>query len=247
MTVLGSNLGRRLVLCTVLVLGLAACATAPRESGINDPNEAANRRTHEMNKSVDKALLKPLSGSNSGSGQGPVAAGITNAAANLSLPGIVLNDLLQLNLEDAAHNTTRFVVNSTVGIAGLIDVAGTMGVPERSSDFGETLHVWGFPEGPYMELPFFGPSTARDTAGMVVDYVIDPLNLVTPRRYWYAPATIKLIKQLGNRGKYASLIDSIYYGSEDSYAQARLLYLQSRRQQLYGELDEEDLEDPYAE
>lgn len=228
-------------------LVLSACAPAPSVSTINDPFEARNRKVHAFNKSVDQAVLRPMAGVSGGGSGGLVVSGITNVASNLSMPGMVLNDLLQLNLADATSNTARFLVNSTFGFAGLFDLASRAGLTERSTDFGETLHVWGVPEGNFVELPLLGPSTQRDTAGFVVDLVIDPLNFVVPRRHLYVGPTVRAAKMLGDRSRFAGLFESLYYESADSYSQSRLLYLQSRRHQLEGGLNEDDLEDPYAE
>ena len=103
-----------------------------------------NRSIHELNKSLDTIALRPASQVYGNLGPKPLRIGVNNFASNLSIPGTVVNDLLQLRLDDAVHNTARFLVNSTVGLAGLFDPASELGVEPRPSDFGETLHVWGF-------------------------------------------------------------------------------------------------------
>jgi phospholipid-binding lipoprotein MlaA len=239
------GLSAALGLCALIAV--SACAPAPRASEISDPFETANRATHDLNKSIDRTLLQPTAKAYSGVARGPVGTGIHNFTGNLALPGMVLNDLLQLKFDEAIVNTARFALNSTFGLAGLLDVAGQNGIYEKSTDFGETLHVWGFSEGHYIELPFFGPSTGRDAAGLVVDFLIDPVNNGAPLARRYVTFGAKLVDKVGDRSRYGDLVDSILYGSEDSYAQGRLLYLQSRRRDLYGGLSELDLEDPYAE
>ncbi len=231
----------------VVSLGLAACTPAPVVSTINDPFERENRAIHKINKAMDKAVIKPLSGAYGAITRGAISTGVSNFSSNLSLPRIVANDLLQLNLKDAVANTFRFALNSTVGIGGIFDIATQNGLDQRNTDFGETLYVWGIPEGAYVELPFLGPSTQRATVGTVVDFIFDPLNRVVrpPKRYIGTAA--HLLNKLGDRNKYSIMVDSILYGSVDSYAQARLLYLQSRRMELSGKLNEADLEDPYAQ
>jgi len=235
------------LLPAALAIGLSACAPAPRISTINDPLEVQNRKRHEANKRLDQAILKPLSGAVGGKGGGPISRGISNFASNLSLPGVILNDMLQLNLPEAFSNTARFVMNSTVGLAGVLDVATQNGLSKQDSDFGETLYVWGMPEGRYLELPLLGPSTERDAIGKVVDFLIDPVDRLVPAPQRYVGTAAKALDTVGDRGRYSGLVDSVLYESEDSYAQSRLLYLQSRRRVLYGELTEDDLEDPYAE
>ncbi len=241
------RLRRLFLLVLPLTVGLAACAPQPRPSGINDPGETQNRRVHAFNTALDRAILKPASHSYMKVTPNPIARGASNLAANLSLPGVIANDLLQLKLGDATSNTLRLALNSTFGIAGLIDVASQNGLAQRDTDFGQTLQVWGVGEGAYVELPILGPSTQRDALGTVVDFAADPLRrlLTGPRRY-ISPVAHAL-KKLEDRDTYASTVDSILYDSADSYAQARLLYLQSRRSKLYGGVSAADLEDPYAQ
>ena len=238
----------RTVLClaTMMVI-IAACTPAPRATGINDPYEAQNRKVHALNKSLDRSVLKPVAHSYGTVTRGPISTGVSNFASNLSLPRYVLNDLLQLNIKEATHNTLRLAINSTVGLGGIFDVASQGGLYEKSTDFGETLHVWGVGEGAYMELPVLGPSTTRDAIGTAVDFAIDPLNRLLTGRRKYVGTTAFILKKLGDRDKYSSTVDSVLYESEDSYAQARILYLQSRRRDLSGGLTDAELEDPYAQ
>ena len=228
----------------LVVLALAGCA-APPPLADNDPNEADNRAIHQFNVAVDKAVLSPVAGALGGAAKGPIGEGVSNIATNLSMPSSVANKLLQGNLVDAVHNTVRFAVNTTVGIGGLFDPASAIGLEARKSDFGATLHIWGAPEGDYAELPFIGPSTSRDTLGMIVDFAIDPLGLFLPAdlRDWARVA--KYGSKLGDRARFSSSVDSILHESADSYAQTRLLYLQSRRFELGQEVDGNDFIDPY--
>lgn len=227
---------------------LAACAGPDVANGIYDPFEAENRRTHEVNRTLDRVLLRPSSGAYGKVVPEEVRNSVGNFSSNLSMPSIVLNDLLQLQLGDAIHNSARLIVNTTLGLGGIFDVATNGGIPLRSNDFGETLHVWGFKEGAYIELPLLGPSTTRDTVGGVVNLVIDPVGqMVAPRHRVLVTAT-SAASSLGDRYRYTDTIDSILYESADSYAQARLFYLENRRFQLGISADEEDdLYDIYDE
>lgn len=229
------------------VFGLSACAPAPHATEIKDPYEAKNRKVHQLNKDLDRAILKPLSQGYGAATSGAISNGIGNFSGNMGMPGIILNDALQLNLPDFFSNTFRFVVNTTVGIGGLVDVAGQNGLAERGTDFGETLHVWGVPEGNFVELPLYSASTERDAVGIVVDFAIDPMNYLLPGNQRYIGTVSKVLNSIGDRDKFAGFIESVFYESEDSYAQGRILYLQSRRKDLYGELTDDELEDPYAE
>ena len=233
----------------VAVVALGACAARDVPVGVNDPNEERNRKIHAFNKRVDDGVLRPLSSGYVGGVPAPVQKGVGNFAGNLSTPGYFVNDVLQGNIDDAAHNFVRFIFNTTIGLGGLFDPATSWGLHERSSDFGETLHVWGAPEGAYMELPFLGPSTQRDAAGKVVDIFTNPLSYVIPAPEKYGMPVVKGFSGVGARYRYRELVDSILYDSADSYAQARLLYLDARRFQLSGSSSGPNAGDvdPYAD
>ena len=236
----------RVVWVSLLAVALlAACGPRPVASGINDPFEASNRQTHEFNVAMASAV-SGLAGDGQG-GAEPVLTVASNFAGNLGLPSKILNSLLQGRLEPAVMNTLRLVVNTTFGVGGLFDAAGTsFGLPEHSTDFGETLYVWGVGEGAYLELPIIGPTTERDAVGKVVDFFIDPLgSVLTVREH----NTVRLIRGVGNtagRLRYAGSVNAVLAGSADSYAQARLIYLQNRRYAL-GATSDDDVFDPYAE
>ena len=207
---------------------VAGCGAASGPDAINDPFEPANRKVHGFNKGVDRALVGPAS-KGVGIVPEPVRQGIDNVADTLSLPGDIANNLLQLRLADAGQNTLRLGVNLTFGLAGLLDVSSELGLEGQPTDFGETLHVWGVGEGPYLELPLAGPSTLRDTVGMAVDVALDPVGRALPVREANAATAIRIFSRLGDRARFSDTVDSLLYDSADSYAQARLLYLQNRR------------------
>lgn len=239
---------RRLMVLGPVLAGLAACAPAPAAQGIFDPREEANREAHEFNKAIDTALLKPVSAAFAGEGEpGLVSRGVANFADNLAEPARVVNSLLQFNLPEAGQSTLRFVVNSTFGLAGLFDPSTAMGVQVKDTDFGETLHVWGVGEGAYVEVPFLGPSTERDVVGKIVDYAINPVSILLDPPESTVATIAGLASTVGDRGRYSNTVDSILYDSADSYAQARLLYLQNRRYELGQEVSDDNFEDPYAE
>lgn len=228
---------------------LSACGPAPVPSGINDPNEANNRQVHEFNRGVDRALLRPTANTYSSILPEPIENGVTNFAQNLDAPGDVVNNVLQLRLGKAAENTLRFAINTTLGIGGLFDPATALGVAGDPTDFGETLHVWGVEEGEYAEVPFIGPTTGRDTLGLVVDVALNPVRLALPSPESYYATGASIASGLSNRARFGDTVDSILYESADSYAQARLLYLQNRRFEL-GQTaggDDAGFEDPYAD
>lgn len=253
-----SGQGLRLTLAFVVATSLAACAAKPSADAINDPFEPTNRKIHGFNKAVDRTLLSPAS-----KGYGvvpePLKRAVGNVADTLDIPGDIANNLLQLRLFAAAENTLRLGVNLTFGLAGTMDVSSELGLEGRPTDFGETLHVWGVGEGPYLELPLAGPSTVRDTVGTVVDVALNPVRLALPEKEAMAATILKVFSRLGDRDRFSDTVDSVLYDSADSYAQARLLYLQNRRFQLGqgagtdsadGASDDafiDPYEDPYAE
>jgi phospholipid-binding lipoprotein MlaA len=215
-------------------------------SGINDPYEADNRRMHAFNKALDSAVVGRGAEGFAAAVPEPVRRGIGNVADNLDLPRLVVNGVLQGRAEDALANTFRLAINTTVGLGGLLDPATAMGLPVRQTDFGETLHVWGWGEGRYLELPVLGPSTERDALGKVVDAALNPLRYALPPAERNAAIALGVLSRLDDRARFSGTVDSILYESADSYAQARLLYLQNRRFELGGEAGA-DYEDPYED
>jgi phospholipid-binding lipoprotein MlaA len=232
-----------------LAAALAGCAAAPDGKLINDPYEQANRQVHDFNTGLDKALLRPASEVTEALPD-VLTDRVVDFADNLALPGMVVNGLLQGDLESAISNTFRFVVNTTIGVGGLFDPADEAGLYEKSTDFGQTLAVWGVPEGAYVVLPFLGPSTERDTFGLIVDFAFDPLQFLVPPEVQEFQPYAFVGKKVISRGRFGATVDSLLYESADPYAQARLLYLQSRRFDLGVPVDSAYMEggvDPYAD
>lgn len=229
----------RACLAMGLMVLVSACASpgpghAPQQPF--DPYETQNRKFHEFNRSLDKAVIRPAGREYSNFLPDDIETVIGRFAFNLSLPGAIVNNILQGNGKGATADTYRFLVNSTVGLGGFFDPATEMGMPEATdADFGETLYVWGVREGAYIELPLLGPATERATAGKVVDLFTNPLSytLESPENYYGTVASVSA--RLSDRGRYSDTIDSILYESSDSYAQARSLYLQNRRFKLGGD------------
>lgn len=219
------------VLLSLLAVALSACGPAPQASGINDPLEPMNRATHGLNKGLDRVILRPGAQAY-GVVPAPVRQGVSNFADTLDLPGDMANHMLQGRLGEATTNFLRFGVNVVFGLGGLLDVASEAGLPRDDTDFGETLHVWGVGEGPYVELPGFGPSTARDAVGTVVDFALNPVSRAAGGDAATVATVAKVLARLNDRKRYSNTVDSILYDSADSYAQARLLYLQNRRFEL---------------
>ncbi len=230
------------------VAGLTAgCAAAPAPQGIQDPNENANRRVHAFNTGVDRALLRPASQVYGTVVPRPVRKGLSNFSENLDEPGDFINHVLQGRIDLAAQNALRFAVNTTAGVGGLMDAASWLGMPEATTDFGETLHRWGAGEGNYVELPLSGPSTTRDSWGSVVDIALNPLTYLDDASITDKALIADTAATIGDRYTFGETFDSVLYDSADSYAQARLLYLQNRRFELGQEADDDSFVDPYED
>lgn len=230
-------------------MALTACARPESTSGIYDPNERFNRQIHAFNRGLDRALLAPTASAYGTAVPGVVRDKVDNFASNIDLPRTIVNNTLQLKVEDGVHNLFRFLINSTMGIGGIFDPAQSFGLEERRSDFGETLYVWGVAEGPYHELPVVGPATRRDFAGRMVDLFLNPISYVLEGDQRAIPQAASVFSRLGDRYRYSGTIESILYESADSYAQARLLYLENRRFELLGRGEDEEPEyfDPYED
>lgn len=242
MTIAAAKRGRWFGLL-VVVLALAACGVPPA-GGINDPYEANNRAVHEFNKGLDRALLRPA-GQATTHLPDAIRIPVSNFARNTGLPSAIVNNVLQGDIGGAATNIMRFVINSTVGVLGLADPAGAIGLHEVEADFGGTLARWGVDEGAYLELPVLGPSTERDAAGRLVDLALNPLGHIGHERVtrWHYPAW--LLDGIIDRGRFGDTVDSVLYESADSYAQMRLIYLQNRRFAL-GQGGDDAYIDPYG-
>lgn len=253
-TLIASRLFRTPILLAALALGLSACTTsqdpALRSDGFNDPYEEQNRAIHAFNKSLDKNIVRPVS---RGYAVVPyeLRDRVNDFSENLQMPGVAINSLLQGDVRGVGLATTRFVVNTTIGFVGFVDAASEFNIPEHTTDFGETLAVWGVGEGAYIEIPLWGPSTQRDAVGLLTDFFTNPLTFFTintsPEQF--VPPTARAGAWLNDRDKLSNSIDSVLYESADSYAQARSIYLQNRRFELgqAGAGAEDTYVDPYGD
>jgi phospholipid-binding lipoprotein MlaA len=170
----------------VLAAGLAGCSSQPPSTdvscadiaySVNDPAEPFNRGVFAFNRVVDDYALAPVA---RGYRYSPdfFQTGVHNFVANFGEPKVFINDLLQGNPMRSANTLGRFVLNTTVGVVGLIDVSGMAGIPRHDADFGQTFGVWGIPQGPYLFIPVLGPSTVRDGTGLIVRAYASPLAYV---------------------------------------------------------------------
>ena len=221
---------------------LSACRV-PLEDGISDPFEASNRQAHEINKSIDKNIIRPMALVYGDITPIKLQSVANNMSMNFSLPRYSMNYILQGELINASRSSMKFLVNSTLGVGGIYDFSSQLGLTSEKTDFGETMAKWGFREGPYLEILVLGPSNQRDGIGKVVDLVLDPVSLIGVGAKSAATAT-SVAFGLSARSQFRESIDSILYESADSYAQSRLFFLQNRRYEL-GTNKIEHYIDPY--
>ena len=158
--------GMVLMLLATVLMG---CASVPDPQDPRDPFEGFNRSMYKFNDAVDRAVLKPVAKGYAAITPDAVDKGVTNVFSNLGDVWVVANDLMQLKIGQAVSDTWRFVINSTFGIYGIFDVATHLGLEKHKEDFGQTLGHWGVGPGPYLVLPILGPSTVRDTTGIIVE------------------------------------------------------------------------------
>ena len=218
---------KALLLATLLGGMLSGCASTAN----NDPLEGFNRGVYKFNDVADKAVIKPVAGAYKAVVPSPVRSGVNNFFSNLNTFVSAINDLLQFKFDKAAEGAGRFVINSTFGIAGLIDVASMDGIEKRNEDFGQTLGHWGVGSGAYIVLPFLGPSSVRDTTGLVVDTLaFDPISYVDDPATRNVARTVKLIDK---RAQYLPASDLLDEAALDPYAFMRDAYFQRRNSQIH--------------
>ena len=236
-----NNLSRLLMLVTLCLL--SGCATVSGPADPRDPFERYNRAMYQFNDSLDKAVIKPIAKGYVAVVPEPVNKGITNFFDNLGDVVVLINNVLQLKLTQAASDTGRVIVNSTIGLLGIIDVATPIGLRKHNEDFGQTLGRWGIGSGPYLVLPFFGPSSPRDGIGLYVDY--SQFNLTTNRVEDNSTRNALLITDaIDTRAGLLPASRLLETAALDPYTFTREAYLQRRRYLVYdGNPPLEEFED----
>jgi len=218
-----------MILALALSLTLSACSTpSPESLAQHDPWEKTNRDIFDFDVRVDHAVARPIARGYRDVVPKPVRDGIHNALSNLNAPVVLANDVLQGEGGKAMNTAGRIVINSTVGIGGLIDVASKIGISGHDNDFGITLGKNGIAEGSYLVLPFAGPLPPRDLLGTGVDVAFDPLTYVRfhGKDTWMA---VRIgIDILDIRASTLDELETIERSSIDFYAATRNLYRQSR-------------------
>ena len=223
----------------LLLSGCVAPGPAPAQSAeAYDPYEATNREIFAFNQSVDRDVLVPVAEAYRSNVPQPVRDGVHNFLQNLDEPLIFAHDVLQAEPGLAANTAGRFVVNSTLGIGGVVDVATAMGIPYHPNDLGITLAHWGFPEGAYLIIPVLGPSNVRDAIGKAGDSFGDPGNIVAGDYHViYASIARAGTQGIDERSRNIETLADIERTSLDYYATLRSLYRQRRAAQIRHEQD----------
>jgi phospholipid-binding lipoprotein MlaA len=221
---------RRIFLPLCLLL-LAGCATQPGvRSDPRDPWERMNRGTYRFNDALDRAIAKPVARGYRKVTPQFVQTGIGNFLDNLEYPVVMVNDLLQGQFKAFASDTGRLLLNTTVGIGGLLDPATDAGLEKNDRDFGQTLGKWGLRTGPYVIIPFLGPSDIRDAVGRVGDVYSDPRHYI--RNNWLSWGLWGL-GAVNTRARFLDA-DAAISGAYDPYAFIRSAYLQHRDFKVHG-------------
>ena len=239
----------RIVFVMLLILFFSGCASTQYVDNERDPWQGFNRSVYSFNDGLDRAVLKPAAKGYQAITPDFVEQGVRNFFSNLDDVSVAVNNLLQGKVGNAISDVGRILVNSTIGVLGLFDVASPMGMRKHDEDFGQTLGKWGAGPGPYIMLPFFGPSTLRDSPSVVVDRILlNPLTYVelkTGERI-----AVIALDTVSVRAELLSLEESVDEISTDKYAFIRDVYLDRREflvhdgappagdSDLYDELEE---------
>lgn len=240
-SLLRSGASARALVVALGVFALSACASAPQQDGEtptaaweqeNDPLEPLNRGIHTFNQVVDKAVLRPVAIGYREGVPGNVRMIVRSVLRNLKSPVVLANDLLQGEFERAGNTAMRLLINTTIGMGGIADVASDAGFPYHDEDFGQTLAVAGLGGGPYLVLPLLGPSNLRDTVGLAVDSFFDPLRMYTAAQNpsWDDTVTYSRLglNVVDSREALLDPLDEVERTSLDVYAGYRSMYNQLR-------------------
>ena len=234
-------------LLIIFILGFnIGCTTLDGPANPDDPFEGFNRSMYAFNETLDEYAMKPIAKGYQAITPDIVDTGITNFFNNLGDVLVLLNDLLQLKIDKAIATSARIVFNSTFGLLGIMDVATDFGIPKHEEDFGQTLGYWGVDSGPYLVLPFFGPSSVRDGIGFVIDnseldLIYDDMTM----RDEYGMLSLYYIDKRADLLKAKDIVDET---APDPYAFIRDAWVQRRQNQVYdGNPPEEDEDDLFED
>ena len=231
---MNTNYVLKSLICVAVFGVLTGCASGPNANP-QDPLEPLNRTVYRFNEGVDKAVLKPVATAYQDAVPSPVRTGVHNFFGNWRDLWSAVNAALQLKPQAAVENFMRFNVNTFLGFGGVLDIATEMQIPKTTLDFGHTLGRWGVPAGPYVVLPLLGPSSVRDTAGLVVDQQGDWVSEgVDHTRTRNSLQAVRVVDTRANLLRATDMLDQI---ALDKYSFVRDSYLQRRQSQIQPEDD----------
>lgn len=213
---------KKTVAVALMAVALGGCATSGNQK---DPIEGFNRAMFAFNEGLDTVIIKPVAQGYDAVMPSPVRTGVTNFFGNIADLFIGVNNLLQGKPAEAAGDIGRVLVNSTIGILGLIDVASDMGMEKHEEDFGQTFGRWGVGDGAYVVVPVFGPRTVRDTAGLVLDVAVDPVGHVD---HVSTRNSLLALRMVDTRADLLPADKVIEEAALDKYSYVRDGYLQRR-------------------
>lgn len=222
---------RRYGLLVLALLFLTGCAgTQSRNTDLeNDPWEGFNRKVHSFNMTLDRTVARPVAKAYRKVTPRPLQNGVSNFFRNLDYPVTFINQVLQGKFKEGGVNTGRFLINSTVGLFGLFDVATKMGIDDYDEDFGQTLAKWGYEDSRYLVLPFFGPSTFRDGVGRSIYGYAHPVSYWAREDHFYTPMILDLVQ---TRAAFLNQDDTLEE-AYDPYTLVRDAWLQNREYKIH--------------
>jgi phospholipid-binding lipoprotein MlaA len=212
------------------ILLLSGCASTSGYQNPKDPFEPFNRSVYKFNDALDKAVLKPVAKGYTAVVPSPGRTMINNFFSNLNDVVVTLNDVLQFKFVQAMSDGGRFLINTTLGAGGIADAASTFGFPKHNEDFGQTLGYWGIESGPYLVLPFFGPSSVRDGVGLYADSITTPTNQIKPSSSRNQTIIFNGVRVRANLLENEQILEEAQL---DPYAFLRDAYLSHRQTMVY--------------
>lgn len=221
---------RLIAICAIASLGMLGGCASTGTGDPRDPLEPLNRGIFKFNDGVDTVLMKPVAEIYQGVVPPLVQTGVSNVFANLNDVVVALNNLLQGKFTEALSDAGRVVLNTTAGLFGIFDMATLAGLERHDEDFGQTLGWWGVGDGPYLVLPFLGPSNVRDAFGKIVDWETDPTTFIDPNRDRNAIQGFRLVTR---RAELLSASRLLTIAAIDEYEFLRDAYLQRRRNLIH--------------
>ncbi|SCX00579.1 phospholipid-binding lipoprotein MlaA [Nitrosomonas eutropha] len=219
-----------------VVFFCVSCSSVPREenqAGVYDPYESLNRKSYRFTDELDRRLIEPAANVYIEYVPEAIQHPVSNFYRNLSYPSVVLNSFLQGKIRQGVSDTMRFVINSTIGVGGLSDMAGHMGFEEHNEDFGQTLAVWGMGSGPYLFIPAYGPSNSRDMVDLPVSVFTDGLFYLAYALGGPVAIPLAILRIVDKRASLSGPMKIRDESALDPYLFVREGYMQQREYQIY--------------